>query len=206
MSGKSASLNSILGFIAMVKSLLALSVASLLLVSCSDTTLGSRSFEESLDQIVIPGAPVNIGALTLPDIKFPLDLRNQEGYSALSVITSVHVRYATFTVSSSSDDPSRDQFADNNPDNFDFLSSVVLSLEATIDGVSRRTQVASLPEGDPQVASNATVLNLVVDDIDIRDFVEAPDVQLVVSAAGTVPLDFVIIDPVVGFRVGIGIR
>ena len=67
-------------------------------------------------------------------------------------------------------------------------------------------QVASLPDGDPQVGSNASVLDLVVDDVDIRDFVEADDVQLVVTATGTNPLDFVVIDPVVRFRVGIGIR
>jgi len=190
----------------MVKSLLSLSLASFLLASCSDTTLGSKSFDEALDQIIIPGAPVNIGALTVPDQRFSLDLRNQEGYSALSVITSVNMRAATFTVSPATDDPSLDPFADNNPDNFDFLTNVVISLEATIDGVSQTRQVASLPEGDPQVGSNATVLNLVVDDVDIRDFVEAPDVQLVVSATGTIPQDFVVIDPVVQFRVGIGIR
>ena len=67
-------------------------------------------------------------------------------------------------------------------------------------------QVATLPAGDPQIGSNATVLNLVVDDVDIRDFVETPDVQLVVSASGTVPQDFVVIDPVIRFRVGVGIR
>jgi len=156
------------------------------LSACSDTTLGTKSFEESLDQLVIPGAPVNVGTLSLPDVAFPLDLRNQEGYSALSIVTSVHVRSATFTISPDTDDPARDQFADNNPDNFDFLSGVVLSLRATVNGSSQTRQVASLPAGDPQIGSNATELNLVVDDVDIRDFVEASDVQLIVSASGTV--------------------
>ncbi len=190
----------------MVKTLLSISLAGLLLVGCSDTTLGTKSFTESLDQIVIPGGPVSIGELTLEDIPFPLDLRDQEGYSALSVITSVHVRSATFTISVNTDVPTLDPFADNNPDNFDFLSGVVLTLTATIDGVSQTRQVASLPDGDPQIGSNASVLNLRVDDVDIRDFVEAPDVQLVVSATGTVPPDYVVIDPVINFRVGIGIR
>ena len=118
----------------MFKSLFSLSAAALLLAACSDTTLGTRSFQEALDPFPIPGAPVSLGELSLPPIKFPLDLRNQEGYSALSVITSVHVRSATFAISPNTDDPSLDQFADNNPDNFDFLSSLVLSLEATIGG------------------------------------------------------------------------
>ena len=190
----------------MFKSLFALSVSGFLLAACSDTTLGTRSFEESLDQIVIPGAPINLGALSLPEFQFPLDLRNQEGYSALSIVTSVHVRSASFTVSPNTDDPSVDLLADNNPDNFDFLSTVTLSLRATIDGTLMTAQVASLPDGDPQVGSNASVPDLVVDDVDIRDFVEAEDVQLVVTATGTNPLDFVVIDPVVRFRVGIGLR
>ncbi len=190
----------------LVKSLLSLSIASLLLAACSDTTLGTKSFEESLDQIRIPGAPVNFGALSLPELEFPLDLRNQEGYSSLSIVTSVKVRSATFTVSPVTDDPALDPFADNNPDNFDFLSSVTLSLKATIDGTSQTTQIASLPDGDPQVGSNASVLNLVVDNVDIRDFVEAPDVKLLVLAAGTNPLDVVVIDPVIRFRVGVGVR
>ena len=194
------------GFPTMFKSLVSLSVAGLLLTACSDTTLGTKSFEEALDQIEIPGAPLGLGELTLPQLAFDLNLSEQEGYSSLSVITSVNVRSATFTVSPNTDDPALDQFADNNPDNFDFLSSITLSLRATIDGTSRTVQVASLPEGDPQIGSNATVLNLVVDDVDIRDFVEAPDVQLLVSATGTIPVDFVIIDPVLNFRVGIGVR
>jgi hypothetical protein len=190
----------------MSRSLISISLAGLLLAACSDTTLGTRSFEESLDQIVIPGAPVSLGALSLPEFKFPLDLSDQEGYSALDFITSVNVRSATFTISPATDDALLDQFADNNPDNFDFLSSVTLSLEATVDGSVQTVQVASLPDGDPQIGTNATEINLVVDDVDIRDFVEAPDVQLVVQANGTVPPDFVVIDPVLRFRVGVGIR
>ncbi len=190
----------------MFKSILSVSAVCLLLTSCTDTTLGTKSFEESLDPIIIPGAPVNIGTLTLPALSFPLDLRDQQGYSSLDIVTSVHVRSATFTISPETDDPAKDQFADNNPDNFDFLSGLTLSLQATIDGASVIQQVASLPEGDPQIGSNATELNLSVDNVDIRDFVEAPDVQLVVVARGTVPLDFVVIDPVIRFRVGVGVR
>jgi len=110
------------------------------------------------------------------------------------------------SVSPDSDSPQLDQFADNNPDNFDFLSSMTLSLRATFDGVQQSIQVASLPEGDPQIGSNASTLDLVMDDVDIRDFVEAPDVELVVLVSGTNPQDFVIIDTDLRFRVGLGLR
>lgn len=190
----------------MFKSLLCVSAASLLLVGCSDTSLGSKSFTESLDPLIIPGAPISFGELTLPDIKFPLDLQDQEGYESLDIVTSVKVQSAIFTISSDTDDPNLDQFADNNADNFDFLSSIVLSLEATIDGTKQTVQVASVPDGDPQIGSNAATLSLTLIGVDIRDYVEAPDVQLVVSATGTVPPDSVVIDPVIRFKVGIGVR
>ncbi len=190
----------------MRKSLCVLLASGWLLSACDDTTLGTRSFEQSLDPITIPGAPVSLGLLSLPEITIPLDLKDQDGYELLNNITEVSARSATISVSPDSDSLQLDQFADNSPDNFDFLSSVTLLLRATLNGTSQTVQVASLPEGDPQIASNASTINLVMDDVDIRDFVEAPDVELVVQASGTNPQDFVIIDTVLRFRVGFGFR
>lgn len=45
-----------------------------------------------------------------------------------------------------------------------------------------------------------------MDNIVIREFVEALDVQLVVLASSANPLDFVVIYPVIRFRFGIGMR
>lgn len=190
----------------MYKSLFLLLASGLLLSACNDTTLGTKSFEETLDPITIPGAPVSIGELELPELTFPLNLSEQEGYKLLDNVTSVHARSATLSVSPETDNPELDQFADNNPDNFDFLSSITLALRATLNGTSQTVQVASLPEGDPQIGSNATQINLIIDDVDIRDFVEAPDVALVVVASGTNPLDFVVFDTSLRFRVGLGVR
>lgn len=190
----------------MFKTLLSLSAACLLITACNDTTLGTKSFEETLEPLTIPGGPINLGSITLPDIAYPLDLKDQDGYSSLDIVTSVHIRSASFTISPNTDSPDLDQFADNNPDSFDFLNSLTLSLAATFDGSAQTIQVATVPEGDPQIGSNATVLNLVLDDVDIRDFVEAPDVQLVISVSGTIPPDSIIIDPLIRFRVGIGVR
>jgi len=178
----------------------------LLLTACTDTTLGTKAFEETLDPIIIPGAPISLGILELPELKFPLNLREQEGYRSLDNVTSVHIRSATFTVNPETDSPELDQFADNNPDNFDFLGSITLSLRATFGGASQTIQVASLPEGDPQIGTNATELKLIIDNVDIRNYVEAPDVELVVLGSGTNPLDFVVIDTSLRFRVGLGVR
>jgi len=187
-------------------SAMALSAVCFMLTACNDTTLATKSFEESLEPLTIPGFPASFGELTLPAIKYPLDLQDQPGYSSLDIVTSVRLRSAVFTISPETDNPKFDQFADNNPDNFDFLSSITLSLEATINGAISNLQVASLPEGDPQLSSDSKVLSLILDDVDIRDYVEAPDVKLVVVASGTNPVDFVVIDPVVRFRVGVGVR
>ncbi len=180
--------------------------SGLVIAACDDTTLGTRSFEQSLDPITVPGAPVSFGLLSLPEITFPLDLQDQEGYQFLDNVTEVNARSATISVSPNSDNLQLDQFADNNPDNFDFLASMTLSLRATLNGQSQTVQVASLPEGDPQIGSNASTINLLMDDVDIRDFVEAPDVVLVMLVSGTNPQDFVIIDTNLRFRVGFGFR
>ena len=190
----------------MYKTAFSLLASCLLLVACDDTTLGTKSFQETLDPISIPGAPVSLGLLTLPELSFPLDLKDQEGYELLGNVTAVHARSATFSISADSDSPELDQFADNNPDNFDFIASIVLSLRATLNGTRQTIKVASLPEGDPQIGSNASELSLVVEDVDIRDYVEAPDVNLVVLVTGTVPQDFVVIDTDLRFRVSLGIR
>ena len=190
----------------MVKSALSLLASCLVLSACSNTTLGTKSFEEKLDPISIPGAPISLGQLTLPEMSFPLDLREQDGYELLDFVTGVRIRSASLRINPDSDSSEFDQIADNNPDNFDFISSIVLSLRATINGTSQTIQVASLPEGDPQIGSNASELILVLEDVDIRDFVEAPDVNLVASLSGTNPQDFVVIDTDLRFRVSVGIR
>lgn len=190
----------------MYKSTLSLLASCFVLSACSDTTLGTKSFQETLEPISIPGAPISLGNLSLPELTFPLDLADQDGYELLDNVTSVHARSASFSISPDSDSPDLDQFADNNPDNFDFISSMVLSLRATVGGTIQTIQVASLPEGDPQIGSNASELILVVDDVDIRDYVEAPDVQLVVEVSGTNPQDYVIVDTDLRFRVGLGVR
>ena len=177
----------------------------LLISSCSDTTLATRSFNESLDELSIPGSPIALAG-TLPPIDVPLNLREQEGYSSLDFVTSVNIRNITFNISPQSENPNSDPFEDGNPDNFDFLSSLSLSMVGTVNGTSQVVPVASLEPGSAQIGSNTRTLELAVEDIDIRDFIEAPDVALRVTVAGMTPLDFVTVAPEIRYRVGIGIR
>ena len=154
----------------------------LLISSCSDTTLATRSFNESLDELSIPGSPIALAG-TLPPIDVPLNLREQDGYSSLDFVTSVNIRNITFNISPQSENPNSDPFEDGNPDNFDFLSSLSLSMVGTVNGTSQVVPVASLEPGSAQIGSNTRTLELAVEDIDIRDFIEAPDVALRVTVA-----------------------
>ena len=175
---------------------------------CSDTTLGSRSFEETLGPETIPGAFIQI-PLNIPDLRFPINLTEQPGYDEddLDFVTSVKIRTVEFQIAPDSEDPERDPFRDGNPDTFDFLSSLRISLAATIDGVDTTALIADLPISDPQIASNTQSLSLNVEDRDIRDFIEAPGgSQLVVSVEGVTPVDFVRVSANIRYRVGIGLR
>ena len=177
----------------------------LLVSACSDTTLATRSFNESLQALNIPGSPIALAG-TLPPIDVPLNLRDQEDFSSLDFVTSVNIRNITFNIIPESENPNSDPFEDGNPDNFDFISGLSLSMVATINGTSQVVPVASLAPGSAQIGTNTRTLELDVEDTDIRDFVEAPDVALRVSVAGMTPLDFVTVIPEIRYRVGIGIR
>lgn len=178
------------------------------LLGCSDTTLGSKSFEETLGPETIPGAFIQI-PLNIPDFRFPINLTEQPGYDEddLDFVTSIRIRNIDFEIAADSDDPARDPFRDGNPDTFEFLSSLSISLAANIDGVDMIVPIADLPINDPQIASNTQNLSLNVEDRDIRDFIEAPGgSQLVVGVQGVTPVDFVRVSAKVRYRVGIGIR
>jgi len=184
------------------------SLCCMSLLGCSDTTLGSRSFEETVGPETIPGAFVQI-PLAISDFVFPINLTEQPGYDEddLDFVTSIRIRNIVFEIAPDSDDPGVDLFPDGNPDTFDFVSSLSISLSATIDGVNTVVPIANLPISDPQIASNTQTLNLNVEDRDIRDFIEAPGgSELLVSFEGLTPVDFVRISANIRYRVGIGIR
>ncbi len=179
------------------------------LLACSDTTIATRSFEESRT-FEIPGAPIGIPiALTFDDISVAVNLADQPGYSDgdFDFVTSVRVRELEFEITPESNDPANDQFEDGNLDSFEFVSSLDISLRAVVDGTETVVEVATLPANDPQIASNTTSLLMNVLDTDIRDLIEAPDgAELLISISGTPPPDFVTVKTNIRFRVGIGFR
>ena len=151
-----------------IPSLITLATCSLL--ACSDTTVATKSFEESRN-FEIPGLPIGIPlVIALEDIPVPVNLADQPGYSDgdFDFVTSVRVRELEFEITPESNDPANDQLEDGNLDSFEFVSNLDISLRAVVDGTETIVEVASLPGNDPQIASNATILSMNVLDTDIR--------------------------------------
>jgi len=182
----------------------------LALLGCSgDTTLGSKSFEETIGPLTIRGASFVQLPLDIPDFRFPLNLTEQPGYDEddLDFATSVKIRDIIFRIDADSTNPAVDQFEDGNPDTFEFLSSLNLSLCEADSCEETAVPVANLPINDPQISSNTQSLSLIVEDQDIRDIIEAPGGSLlVIGVQGATPVDFVRVSADIRFRVGIGIR
>ena len=180
--------------------------AALTLSSCSDTTLGTRSFTEEFPAFTIPGTALIQVAVN--DFPYPVDvnLLTQDAYANgdFDYLSSVTVRSLTLEIDPASDTEAND---DGNPDNFDFLSKLEVYLRGDFNGVERTELVASLPAGDPQIGSNTRTLNLITTNVDVLDYIElGEDYDMVVRVSGLSPLDPVIIGGSLKYRVGIGFR
>lgn len=199
---------------AISKTLSRTAIATLLcstIVACSDTTVGTRSFEEA-ESFLIPNPAGSIAAgIILPalELSIPIDLAEQEAYSDgdFDYITSVKVRDIVFEIASDSQDPAVDTVEDGNLDSFEFVSGLSLSLSADVGGTLTEVPIAELPANDPQIASNATSLTMNVNsEENIRDLIEGDNVKLLINVTGSIPPDNVWVDAKIRFRVGIGFR
>jgi len=74
------------------------SLCCMSLLGCSDTTLGSRSFEETVGPETIPGAFVQI-PLAISDFVFPINLTEQPGYDEDDLDFAISLQTATPTPS-----------------------------------------------------------------------------------------------------------
>lgn len=173
------------------------------LVSCSSkTTLGTRSLTETLPNATIPGFPIQVELSG--SIPIPLTAEAESLADETEFVTFARLRSLTFNILDSSE---TDAGEDGAMDNFDFLSGMDIFLSAEIGGVSSEILVASLPEGDPQIGTGVRSLSLVVVDVDVLDYIEAPGgYALRVQGSGFVPPDNVEFNGEIRYRVGVGIR
>lgn len=177
---------------------------SVLLGACGvGLTLGTRAMTEQLPVVTIPGAalPVELQLSAGLSLASPeIDLGSGENF-----VSFVRVRNLRLNIIEASD---QDQIEDGALDSFDFLSTLDVSIRADFNGRTNELMIATLPDGDPQIASAARSLELTVvnSETDVLDFLLAPNgYDIVLGITGTVPADNVLISGEIRYRVGVGI-
>ncbi len=180
------------------------SCLALLLSACdAGLTLGTRAMTEPLPVVTIPGAllPVELSlsaGLALPSPELDLG-------SGSDFVSFVRVRNLRLNILDTSD---QDQIEDGALDNFDFVSALNVSIRANFNGTTNELLIATLPDGDPQIASAARNLNLTVvnSETDVLDFLLAPGgYDIVLGFSGTVPADNIVLSGEIRYRIGVGI-
>lgn len=179
------------------------------IVSCSSkTTLGTRSLNETLPESTLPGTLSLLGvAVQIPlsgSLPIPLSAEAQSLADETEFVTYARLRSLTLRILDTSESAGAE---DGAMDNFDFLSGMEIFVSAVLGGETSEVLVASLPEGDPQIATGVRELSMTVEDVDVLDYIEAPGgYALRVQGSGFVPPDDVVFDGEIRYRVGIGIR
>ena len=187
-------------------SLIIVPFTGLLAVGCSDTALGTFSVDEPIPEVQIPSIGLAIPLPVPITLQLPSDFTSQEELDEndFDFLTFVKPRQLELRITDASEDQSEDNIEDGSLDDFDFLSSLAVSISAA---GQEPVLVASVPEGDPQYGSGTRELQLTLEDVDILDYVEAPGgYALSVTVDGNTPPDNVIIEGDVSFRVGVGFR
>jgi len=166
----------------------------------SSERLGERRVEGSAVAQLLPGAIVPFEL----DVTATQDFPDEADYDFL---TSIEIVDVTLFIAESSENAVSDDLENGMADDFAFLSSLALSIEAEIDGETRREPVASVPEGDPRLAEGSRRFSFDTSGVNILPCVEAPGgYRLVTEATGTPPPDDVVFDGSVEYRVRVGFR
>jgi len=185
-------------------------VASALVGGCDDgATLGRFTVDEDIPETRVAGG--GLATTLLPGAFAPiqLDVESEEefGSQEFSVVNSITVRRITLDIAGSSEDAETDRSENGMPDDFDFLSSLEVFIEAEIDGETRRVSLARLAEGDPQLEGGNRQLTLDTTGENILPFVEADGGYVLSStASGSPPPDDVVFEGSVAYRVSVGFR
>jgi hypothetical protein len=185
-----------------------LSALAVIASGCSDTTLTRFNVDETLGETTVQGVGFgNILPLTFSELDADIEQQESYGQEDFDYVTEIKMTELTLSIVDASDDPERDSFEDGNEDNFDFLESMTLYIQASIGGEQRKETIALLSADDPQIASSTRQLSLTTTGLDILDYVEADGgYQVIVEGNGNVPSDDVVFNGEVVYRVGVGFR
>ncbi|ASJ73740.1 hypothetical protein [Granulosicoccus antarcticus] len=178
------------------------------LSACDNTTIGSFTVDEDLPETRVEGGGfVTILPAELAPFNLNIEASEEFGAEQYDYLTYIKLSSLSFSITASSEDADEDVAENGMPDDFDFLSSIALYIEASIDGTEQRALIASLAQNDTQLSSGMQNIQLSTTGVDILDFVEADDGYTIVSeVSGTAPPDAVIFDGSSSYRVGVGFR
>jgi hypothetical protein len=176
--------------------------------ACSDTTLTRFNVDERLEETTVQGVGFgNVLPLTLSELNADIEQQESYGQEDFDYVTEIRMTSLSLAIVEASDDPDRDSFEDGNEDNFDFVESLNLYIQANIGGTEQKESIAFLASTDPQIATSSRRISLETTGIDILDYVEADGgYQVVIEGSGNVPPDDVIFNGDVVYRVGVGFR
>jgi hypothetical protein len=176
--------------------------------ACSDTTLTRFNVDERLEETTVQGVGFgNVLPLTLSELNADIEQQESYGQEDFDYVTEIRMTSLSLAIVEASDDPERDSFEDGNEDNFDFVESLNLYIQANIGGTEQKESIAFLASTDPQIATSSRRISLETTGIDILDYVEADGgYQVVIEGSGNVPPDDVIFNGDVVYRVGVGFR
>jgi len=179
---------------------------SLTVSACEDSTLGHFDIDEPIPATRIEGStlPALLPAV-LPPIT--LDVKSSESFQQqeYDYLTSVQLDALSLSITESSTDNSVDGSEDGMADNFDFLASVEIYIQATFDGQLQRALIGSIDDTDPQLMASTPAISFVMTGVDILRYVEAvAGYEIEIQASGETPPDAVIFDGEAWYRVGVG--
>lgn len=163
----------------------------------------SFSATEAVAQQTIDGNP---GGGLLPAQMFTttLSVTNTQDYTSQQVekLRAVKITELTLTIDAASNNIANDPLENGNADDWSFVTSVSVSVRATIDGEVRTEVVASIPSGSAQFNAGSTTLTFDCSEVDLLPFVLAPNgYEVIASATGNIPPDDVIFSGTAKYKV-----
>jgi hypothetical protein len=177
-------------------------VAAIVGTSACDWFIYTLVVEEVVENQSIDGDPSGgmlgdeVGYVELSFWQNP-DLESDRGIVQHAIVSGI-----TFEIAPLSTDPALDPLEDGEPDDFAFVDSVDLYIEALVDGTPRRELVAFVSEGDPQLAPGVASVALMVTGVDLLEFADAEGgFDITIEASGVLPPDRVLFNARITYEV-----